>query len=88
MKLFVVEAVLCDHSFVVGVFPFWGLMIERLEEAVRCNEISECDRNLLITPFDMGMVTPGNMGAHVTFDKEGKARIKLDAGLTIEALKA
>lgn len=88
MKLFVVEAVLSDHSFVVGVFAYWDQMIKRLEEAVRCNEISKCDRNLLITPFDLGMVTPGNMGAHVTFDLEGKAQIKLDAGLTIEALKS
>jgi hypothetical protein len=28
------------------------------------------------------------MGAHVTFDHEGKAKIQLDAGLTIEALKS
>jgi hypothetical protein len=88
VKIFVVEAVLSDHSFVVGVFNSYDQMITRLEEAVRDNEINKCDRNLLITPFETGMVTPGNMGAHVTFSKEGKAVIKVDAGLTLEALRA
>jgi hypothetical protein len=89
MKAFIVESVVGPDTYLIGVFKDFDDMITKLEKAVRSDELSEVDRELMVTRVEVDVIDQThNPALEITFTDEGKAKLSFNAGFTLETLRA
>jgi hypothetical protein len=89
VKVFIVESIVGPDTYLVGVFQGFDDMITKLEKAVRSDELSEVDRELMVTRVELDTIDQTHTPAvEITFTEEGKAKVSFNAGFTLETLRA